>query len=125
MSDPGPGSFPSRIAAALTAALLLCGLPAAGEATSSSALSPAAPTVSQCEAEWGKSQADAECQNESVTVNGIMCRVEAECLVPIASLPISNDTPVADTYSSTEVEAALHEVSGLNNCGGELTVGSC
>ena len=123
MPDSGPGSFPSRIAAALAAALLLCGLPAAGEATSSSAVSPVAPTVSQCETEWGKSQADDECRNESVTVGGIMCRVEAECLVTLTSS--DNSTSDGDTYSSTEAEAALDEVADLYNCGGVLTVGSC
>ena len=104
---------------------MLFALPAVSQATSSSAVSSAAPTASQCETEWGKSEADDGCQNESVTVDGVMCRVEAECPMEVTQFP-SNDTSSPEgTYSSTSIQATLDEVASLYNCGSVLTVGSC
>ena len=92
-------------------------------------MSPAAPTASQCETEWGKSEADDACQNENITVDGVMCRIEAECLETVTTSAATDDSSEPDdTYfptSSTEAVVTLDEVADLYNCGGVLTIGSC
>ena len=118
------GSFPLRIGVALAAALLLFSFPAA---SSDTAIAPPAPTDAQCSQKWGDSEADDSCQNESISVDGVQCRVQADCLMTITehNPTETNSTSLGGTYSSTEILATLDDVARLYNCGGVLTIGSC
>lgn len=59
-----------RIGIALAAGLFLLGVAAPGHA---------APTVSQCTAKWNQSSASETCSNETITVEGNDCVIEATC----------------------------------------------
>ena len=126
MPDLDRGAFPFGIGAALAAALLLFCLPAAAsEEDSSSAVSAPVVTDGECEDRWTESEADDSCKNESVTADGGLCRVEADCVAFLTSIS-SDDSSSSDvTYYHTEIQATPDEVARLYNCGGVLTIGSC
>ena len=124
-----------RFAGALVAALLLFCLPAAasGEGSSSDA-EETAPTAAQCSAMWGESEADNTCRNESISVEGGLCSISAQCKLPafvLSAAPVANietndgKTEGTDQFFSTSIQTALANVDDLHNCNGELTVGDC
>ena len=125
MTNLDRGAFPFGIAAAHAAALLLFSFPAVSQDSTSSVVAWPVPTDAQCSEKWGDSEADDSCQNESISVEDGLCRVEAECLVPLTSASIDDSGTLQITYDPTEARVLLDEVARLYNCGGLLTVGNC
>ncbi len=125
------GAFPLRIGIALAAALLLFALPAAGSEDSDSGavgvVIEEPPTAAQCESQWASSAADETCQNESISAEDGMCRVEAECLWPVMTSSQEENCWLCDVYYAVDNDflGSLDEVARLSNCEGTLTVGSC
>ena len=117
MTHPRPRAFLFGIAVALAAFLLLSSLPvvAGGEESSSNA---AAPTDAECRDRWAESEADETCRNESVTADGAVCRIEAEC-------ELSANSTSLETHADAEIQAAPDEVPCLYNFNGALFVGNC
>ena len=116
MTRSRPRSFPLRIGAALAAALLLFCLPAAASDDDSTA--PAV-TDALCDDRWGDSEAADTCTDKSITAEGEMCRIVADCPKPLAVL-IAPHPPIANNILATP-----DNVAQLHNCIGVLTVGSC
>ena len=96
--------YPLRFAAALAAVLLLLGAasPAWAEAT-----------YSQCSNGWSESPAYDECWDVTITPSGGDCTIQARCRT------------TAGGEEKTTATVDPESVSGLNNCNGELTDGSC
>ena len=121
------GAFPLGIGAALVVVLLAFSFPAVSQDSTSSD----APTDAQCSDNWADSAADDTCRNESVTAEGGMCRVEAECKVAAllvsapVNVPTDDNKTNQDNFFSNSMLATLDEVANLHNCNGVLTVGSC
>ena len=117
--------LPFGIGVALVAVLLAFSFPAVSQDSTSSAVAAPVVTDAQCSEKWGDSKANDTCQNESVTADGGLCRVEAECLAQLTSAQNNNNEPIQNTYYSTSISATLDQVANLYNCGGLLTIGSC
>ena len=119
----------------LVAVLLAFSFPAVSQDSTSSDADATGPTAAQCSEKWGESEADDTCRNESISVDGGLCSISAQCKVPglvtvLGSVPgnIQTDdgkTEGTDSYFSTSIQTALDNVADLRNCNGELTVGSC
>ena len=95
---------PLRFAAALAVVLPLV-----------SAASPASAeaTFSQCSNEWSESDAYDQCWDVTITPSDDNCTIQARCQT------------TAGGEEKTAITVDPQSVSGLNNCDGELTDGSC
>ena len=93
-----------RFGVALAAVLLPLGAAAPVQADA---------TQAECEAEWAESDADDSCSNEQITPTGDDCEISAWCDAGFRS------------GSTTSIKVDLDSVSGLHNCNGVLTDGSC
>ena len=114
MHPSGSRGFPLRIDVALVAALLLFCLSAAANEEEAAV----AVTAGECHDRWSQSEADDTCQNESVTAEGSMCRVQADC-------QLSANSTSLDTHAATAILATPDQVACLYNFNGSLLVGSC
>ena len=103
------GVSPLRIGVVLAAATLLLGV-ATGSRAGSAALEA-------CKSQWNGSPASYTCTNAQIAATGVEgddCEISATCT-----------TPGGGTPSISSITVPLGSVSGLNNCDGELTDGSC
>ncbi len=114
-----------RIGVALAAVLLLTGAPTLGGAQETDCAS--SPTTNQeCESEWQSSAAMPECLHARVSATssrntGNKCNISANCLTGV----ISAVNPTEPQTMPVDIEVCLEDVSDLNNCSGNLQVGSC
>ena len=101
-------SCPFRFGIALAAVLLVLG--AAAESRAEKA------ALERCKSEWNDSPASAACTFASIAAvgeGGDDCEISATC-------------PTSDGGNRTSsITVDVDSVSGLNNCDGELTDGSC
>ena len=120
------GAFQFGIGAALAAALLLFSLPAAAsEEESSSDANATVLTDAQCAGRWTESEAADTCSERSITAEGSMCRVIADCKVALAITVVPGDDNTNQGRYSNNILVTPNEAAQLHNCNGVLTVGSC
>lgn len=100
----------------LTILLFVLAVLAANPAMSGSPAPPSA-TPANCKAEWGNSPASQTCRLLNHWVENNQCNFYASCEYRIST--------GSDSKRTTINNVGVGSVSGLSNCSGNLTKGSC